>query len=62
MLPVREHTVVTPLRTHGFCDVTGYEPSFLHGINIVSRGLKYGVVGHEVSGPDISVISHNVNS
>lgn len=61
-LPVWEHTVVTPLRTHGFRDVTGYKPSFLHGINIVSRGLKYGVVGHEVSGPNVSVISLNVNS
>lgn len=61
-LPVWEHLVVTPLRTQGFRDVTGYKPSFLHGINIVSRGLKYGVVGHEVSGPNVSVISLNVNS
>lgn len=54
--------VVTPLGTHGFRDVTGYKPSFLHGIDIVSRGLKDGVVGHEVSGSNVSVISLNVNS
>lgn len=61
-LPVREHAVVTPLRSHGFCDVTGYKLGFFHGINIVSRGLKYSVVGHEVSGPNVSVISDDVNS
>lgn len=62
VLPVREHAVVTPLRIHGFCDVSGYKLGFFHGINEVSRGLKYSVVSHEVSGPNISVISDDVNS
>lgn len=62
VLPIWEHAVVTPLRIHGFCDVFSYKLGFFHGVNVVSRGLKYSVVSHEVSGPNVSVISDDVNS
>lgn len=60
-LPVREHTVITALKAHGFGDVTGDEAGFFHGVNEVSRGLKHRVVGHEVSGSNTGVIAEDVN-
>lgn len=60
-LPVREHAVVASFKAHGFGDVTGNEDGFSHGVSKVSRGLKHGVVGHEVSGSDTRVIADEVN-
>lgn len=60
-LPVWEYMVVTSFLAHGFGDVTSDEASFSHGVNKVSRGLKHGVVGHEVRGSDTRVITKDVN-